>query len=125
MVTGAPRGFGLSLATALLEEGARLVLADNDELKDAVASFESDDVLGVPTDVADTQAVGRLRAAAFERFGTVHVLCNNAGIGGGGPVCEPVDLAQWDSVFGINFLGSSEASTSSCRECSSRARGTS
>lgn len=107
VVTGAARGFGLALATALSEEGARLVLADNDEmaLKGAVASFDSDTVLGVPTDVSDAEAICRLRVEAFERFGTVHVLCNNAGIGGGGPVCEPVDLAQWDSVFGINFFG--------------------
>jgi NAD(P)-dependent dehydrogenase (short-subunit alcohol dehydrogenase family) len=107
VVTGAARGFGLALATALAEEQMRVVLADNDAvaLREAVASLHDHEVLGVPTDVSDTEAVDRLRDQAFARFGTAHVLCNNAGVGGGGPVCEPVDLERFESLFGINFYG--------------------
>jgi len=107
VVTGAARGFGLALATALSEEGALLVLADSDEvaLNEAVGSFRGKDVLGVPTDVSDTEDVNRLRDEAFGRFGTVDVLCNNAGVGGGGPVCGPVDLERWEALFAVNFYG--------------------
>lgn len=41
-----------------------------------------------------TRAIRRLRDAALERFGTVHVLCNNAMVGGGGPFCEPIDFGR-------------------------------
>jgi NAD(P)-dependent dehydrogenase (short-subunit alcohol dehydrogenase family) len=107
VVTGAARGLGLALATALAEEEMNVVLADRDEveLQNAVASLEGRTVVGVPTDVSDTDAVDRLRDQAFERFGTVHVVCNNAGIGGGGPVCEPIELARFESLFDINFYG--------------------
>jgi NAD(P)-dependent dehydrogenase (short-subunit alcohol dehydrogenase family) len=54
------------------------------------------------TDVSDPRAVDRLRDATYERFGTVHVLCNNAGIGALSPLSEPIDLAVWDTVFGID-----------------------
>src|SRR5258706_10490209 len=109
VVTGAAKGFGFALAAALAEERMRLVLSDIDEpgLEQAVASLQSDgaEAFGVPTDVSDAGAVERLRDRAFQRFETVHVLCNNAGIGGGGSVCDPVDLGQWHSVFSVNFFG--------------------
>jgi NAD(P)-dependent dehydrogenase (short-subunit alcohol dehydrogenase family) len=109
VITGAAKGLGLALATVLAEEGMRIVLADVDKtgLERAVEQFRDGgtEALGVPTDVADAAAIGRLRDAAFGRFDTVHVLCNNAGIGDGQPVCEPVDLARWERVFGVNFYG--------------------
>jgi NAD(P)-dependent dehydrogenase (short-subunit alcohol dehydrogenase family) len=109
VITGAAKGLGFALATVLAEEGMRIVLADVDEtgLERAVEQFRDGgtEVLGVPTDVADAAAIGRLRDSAFERFETVHVLCNNAGIGDGQPVCEPVDLERWERVFGVNFYG--------------------
>jgi NAD(P)-dependent dehydrogenase (short-subunit alcohol dehydrogenase family) len=109
VITGAAKGLGLALATVLAGEGMRIVLADVDEtgLERAVDQFRGGgtEVLGVPTDVADADAIGRLRDAAFERFETVHVLCNNAGLPGGWSVSEPVDMARWERVFGVNFYG--------------------
>ncbi len=109
VITGAAKGLGFALATVLAEEGMRLVLADIDEagLERAVGQFRDGgaEVLGVPTDVSDAGAIGRLRDSAFERFETVHVLCNNAGVGDGQAVSEPIDLARWECVFGVNFYG--------------------
>jgi len=103
VVTGGARGVGLGLARAFAEERMHVVLADVDEaaLRDAVTSLRASGVeaMGVPTDVSDADAVVRLRDAAFERFGTVHVLCNNASAGGGGGFCEPIDVTAWESVM--------------------------
>jgi NAD(P)-dependent dehydrogenase (short-subunit alcohol dehydrogenase family) len=103
VITGGARGVGLGLARAFAEQRMRVVLADVDEaaLRDAVASLRASGVeaMGVPTDVSDIDAVVRLRDAAFERFGAVHVLCNNASAGGGGGFCEPIDVAAWESVM--------------------------
>jgi NAD(P)-dependent dehydrogenase (short-subunit alcohol dehydrogenase family) len=109
VITGAAKGLGFALATVLAEEGMRLVLADIDAsgLEQAVGQLQDSgaEVLGVPTDASDAGAIGRLRDSAFERFGTAHVLCNNAGIGDGQSVTEPIDMARWESVFGVNFYG--------------------
>jgi len=103
VVTGGARGVGLGLARALGEQDMRIVLADVDQaaLQGAVEllSAAGIEAIGVPTDVCDAGAIVRLRDAAFERFGTVHVLCNNAMVGGGGPFCEPIDVAVWERAM--------------------------
>ncbi len=86
-----------------------LVLADIEQpaLDQAVAEFDAADVsvLGVETDVSDVEAVRRLAAAVQERFGNVHVLFNNAGVGGGGPMLEPDDIDLWEWVLGVDLMG--------------------
>ena len=103
VITGGARGVGLGLARAFAEQGMRLALADIDEagLKDAVAALRAAgaEVIGVQADVSDATAITRLRDEAFGRFGTVHVLCNNATGGGGGPFCEAVDVAIWETAM--------------------------
>jgi NAD(P)-dependent dehydrogenase (short-subunit alcohol dehydrogenase family) len=103
VITGGARGVGLGLARAFAEQGMRLALADIDEagLKDSVAALRAAgaEVIGVQADVSDATAITRLRDEAFGRFGTVHVLCNNATGGGGGPFCEPVDVAVWETAM--------------------------
>src|SRR5262245_10264873 len=90
VVTGAASGIGLGLVTRFGQEGMNVVLADveRDALDAATAGLSeqlgADRVLAVPTDVRREDEVEALAAATFERFGTAHVLCNNAGIGGGG-----------------------------------------
>lgn len=103
VITGGARGVGLGLARAFAERGMRLVLADINEvaLKDAVAALGGSEaeVIGVPVDVSDAASIDRLRDEALDRFGTVHVLCNNATGGGGGPFCEPIDVAVWETAM--------------------------
>src|ERR1700727_1417047 len=109
VVTGAASGIGLGLAQRFAAEGLHVVMADVEEpaLAKAAASIAESgaSVLSVATDVADLSAVEALRDAALSRFGAVHVVCNNAGVGGShGPLweCPP---GEWDWVLGVNLNG--------------------
>jgi NAD(P)-dependent dehydrogenase (short-subunit alcohol dehydrogenase family) len=107
VVTGAASGIGLALAEAFLAEGMRVVLADVEAgpLHAAAARLaDQGDVLAFRTDVSDSGSVVALRDAALERYGVVNVVCNNAGVGGGGPMAElPLDTWRW--VLGVNLWG--------------------
>ena len=109
VVTGAASGIGRGLAERFAAEGMRVVMADVEEpaLSNAAAGLAGTgaSVLPVITDVADRAAVEALREAALSAFGAVHVVCNNAGVGGGhGPLweCPP---GEWDWVLGVNLDG--------------------
>lgn len=108
VVTGAASGIGRALADRFAAEGMRLVLADVEEsaLEAAADSLAAGgvEVLPVVTDVADVAAVAALADAAYGRFGAVHVLCNNAGVGSGGLIAE-LSLADWQWVLGVNLWG--------------------
>jgi NAD(P)-dependent dehydrogenase (short-subunit alcohol dehydrogenase family) len=109
VVTGAASGIGRGLAERFAAEGMRVVLADIEqpaleqaarELTDAGAS-----VLAVRTDVSKLADVEALAARTVERFEAVHVLCNNAGVGGGGGLSWDASLESWQWTLGINFWG--------------------
>jgi NAD(P)-dependent dehydrogenase (short-subunit alcohol dehydrogenase family) len=108
VVTGAGSGMGRAFAARLAAEGMKIVAADiqDDALAATVASLAGGghEVLGVRTDVSDPDAVRHLADAAYERFGAVHVLCNNAGVEGylDGPIwaATPKD---WEWTVGVNF----------------------
>ncbi|MEU8138898.1 SDR family NAD(P)-dependent oxidoreductase [Streptodolium elevatio] len=107
VVTGGANGIGLGLAKRFLAEGMRVVIADNDDvsLKRAQGELEGiGEVLGVRTDVADATSVAELRDAAVARFGAVHVLCNNAGVGGLQRFARTT-LATWQWTLGVNLHG--------------------
>src|SRR3954452_10688409 len=108
VVTGGASGIGFALASAFAAEGMKVVLGDIEApaLDDAVAKLEASgaEVIGVRTDVSDDAQVAALAAAAVERFGAIHVACNNAGVGGGGLSWE-VPLDTWEWVLGVNMWG--------------------
>ena len=62
-------------------------------------------LIGQVTDVSDGEAVDALAARAFDEFGTVAVVCNNAGVAGiqGGP--DFIDVPNWEWVIGVNLWG--------------------
>jgi NAD(P)-dependent dehydrogenase (short-subunit alcohol dehydrogenase family) len=108
VVTGAASGIGLALAERFARGGLHVVLADVDEsgLMAAAKTIGSlgVDALAVPTDVSDEAAVQALAAAALERFGSVHVVCHNAGVVSmGDPWFGPLSAWQW--VLGVNLWG--------------------
>jgi len=109
VVTGAASGIGLGLSQRFAAEGMHVVMADVEEpvLSEAASELAETgaSVLPVVTDVSDRGAVEALRDAAVSAFGAVHVVCNNAGVGGPhGPLweCPP---GEWDWVLGVNLGG--------------------
>jgi NAD(P)-dependent dehydrogenase (short-subunit alcohol dehydrogenase family) len=108
VVTGGASGIGLGLAERFGGSGMGVVIADvqADALEVARDSLESTgcDVLAVRTDVSDFSSVEALRDAALRRFGTVHIVCNNAGVGGAGDEWHG-SLATWKWVVGVNLMG--------------------
>lgn len=108
VITGAASGFGLELARLGARRGLKLVLADvqADALDRAAAELSGGgaEVLSRRTDVARAEEVEALAEAALARFGAVHLLFNNAGVGGGGLLWEST-LADWQWVLGVNLWG--------------------
>jgi NAD(P)-dependent dehydrogenase (short-subunit alcohol dehydrogenase family) len=110
VVTGAASGIGRGLADRFAAEGMRVVLADVEqaaldraaqEMRDAGA-----DVFAVRTDVSKLADVEALAQATVERFGGAHVVCNNAGVGGGGPLPSwESPLRDWEWTLGVNLWG--------------------
>jgi len=108
VVTGAASGIGLALATRWAASGLHVVLADVDEAALAGAAEQVGragvETLAVPTDVSDEAAVLALAAAARDRFGAVHVVCNNAGVSSrSDPWFGPSEPWRW--VLGVNLWG--------------------
>jgi NAD(P)-dependent dehydrogenase (short-subunit alcohol dehydrogenase family) len=108
VVTGAASGIGFALAERFARLGLDVVLADieKDPLNAATKKINDMGVsaIGAPTDVSDEGAVQALAAATMERFGAVHVVCNNAGVASfADPWSGP--LSAWGWVFGVNLFG--------------------
>jgi NAD(P)-dependent dehydrogenase (short-subunit alcohol dehydrogenase family) len=106
-VTGAASGIGLGVATSLAQAGVKVMLCDieQDALDAAVARLKETnaDVEGV---VADVSLKAQLQAAAeatLARYGEVHILHNNAGVGGAGGYGAWND-AGWDWTIGVNLM---------------------
>jgi len=103
VVTGGASGIGRGLAARFAADGMHVVIADveNAALEQTAAELG---VVGVQTDVADAASVQALADQVLDRFGTVHVLCNNAGVGGGGQIAD-LTLADWKWVLDVNLWG--------------------
>jgi len=108
VVTGGASGIGRAMAERFARERAKVVVADIDQraLAAVVDSIKArgGEALGVPTDVTDLSSVQTLAAAAFEAFGKVSVLCNNAGVALWGGL-ESATHRDWQWVLGVNLWG--------------------
>lgn len=115
VVTGAASGMGRAFAKRFAAAGMNVVLSDVEEpvLDEAVAEVaglaaeHGNQAMGVITDVADEQAVLALAEQSIGRFGTVNVVCNNAGVAGSGLVAGPgqLSIADWKWVIDVNLWG--------------------
>jgi len=116
VVTGASSGIGEACALGYAEAGAKVVMAARrqERLDALVSKIEAagGEAIGVVTDVTSEDAVAHLFKQAVDRFGTVDILINNAGVAQSIPV-EDCTLEQWNTVIGTNltsaFLCSREA----------------
>lgn len=108
VVTGAASGIGRALAERFVEEGMKVVLADVEEgaLRETMQQLEQRgaEVLARRTDVSRADELTALAQATLERFGGVHVVCNNAGVFAGG-LCWEAPESDWEWVLGVNTLG--------------------
>ena len=111
VVTGAANGIGRALVTELYAEGMSVVAVDLDEeglmsLASDLPNSEAGRVVSYKADVTEFSQVEAIRAVASAAFGSVHLLCNNAGIIGqrGLPVWEE-DPHDWRRVMDVNVVG--------------------
>ena len=109
IVTGAGTGIGKAVATAMLKDGYRVVLAGrrSEPLEKAIADSGAPKgaALAVSTDVADPASVANLFARTRETFGRLDVLFNNAGVGAPAKNLEDLTFEQWKNVVDINLTG--------------------
>jgi NAD(P)-dependent dehydrogenase (short-subunit alcohol dehydrogenase family) len=109
VITGAASGIGFELAKQFGASGMNLVLADVERpaLDRAAAELTEAGypVLADELDVREHSEIVELERVARERFGNIHVLCNNAGVGAGGPVADPDNLEAWRWTIDINLWG--------------------
>ncbi len=101
LITGAASGIGAACARGMAAEGARLVLADLNGAGVEALARELGGV-GVQVDVTRREDVDRMVATAYERYGRLDVLFNNAGIGEARPILE-ITEAEWDRMFAVNL----------------------
>jgi NAD(P)-dependent dehydrogenase (short-subunit alcohol dehydrogenase family) len=105
VITGAGSGIGRALAVRCGEEGMHVVAADVEQgALDETVKLVGGDAVGVVCDVASSSSVDALADAAYEAFGAVHLLCNNAGVFQAGVLWERT-IPDWEWVLGVNVWG--------------------
>ncbi|NLT31764.1 MAG: SDR family NAD(P)-dependent oxidoreductase [Propionibacterium sp.] len=107
VVTGGAAGIGLGLARRFVNEGMKVVIADVDQadMDAAVAELSAHgEVIAQRTDVSKYDEVEALAERTLEEFGSVHVLCNNAGVGGDQRFMNTT-LATWEWIVGVDLWG--------------------
>lgn len=106
-ITGGASGIGLGMARAFLEEGMKVSLADwsDDHIAKAREALSgSNAVHFVKTNVAERDSLRAAAQETLDAFGKIHVLCNNAGINGGGTAASE-DFDEWDRAIAVNLSG--------------------
>jgi NAD(P)-dependent dehydrogenase (short-subunit alcohol dehydrogenase family) len=108
VVTGAASGIGRAMCEKFASLGMRVVMADveGDRLRQSAKRIEANgvEVLAVTVDVSRADELSRLAEDTLDRFGGVHVLCNNAGVFAGGLTWDAVG-SDWEWVLGVNLYG--------------------
>lgn len=109
IVTGAGSGIGRAIALRYAAEGARVVVADiiasSAEETASMIAKNSREVLAVTADSGKASDNEMLVRRTLERFGGLHIACNNAGIGGPSAPTGEYPLDGWDKVISINLSG--------------------
>jgi NAD(P)-dependent dehydrogenase (short-subunit alcohol dehydrogenase family) len=106
VITGGGSGIGASLARACTAEGMRVVVVDVSEERAAsvAAELPGGTAVARAVDVSDAASVEALADFAFDAFGAVHLLCNNAGVSPAGRIWDFTD-DEWRWLLGVNVRG--------------------
>jgi NAD(P)-dependent dehydrogenase (short-subunit alcohol dehydrogenase family) len=106
-ITGASSGFGHHFAGVLTAAGARVVLGARrvEKIEARVAELRSSgaQAIGTALDVVDPASLARFLDTAWDTYGSLDVLVNNAGIEAGAKTYAMIDESDWDSVFDTNL----------------------
>ena len=127
IVTGGARGIGRAMALRFAQEGARVVVADlrmeqaNATVHDIVANRGQ--ALALEVDVARLGDLDRMLSDTRDAFGTIDILCNNAGVSGGAGDLFAYTEADWDRIIGINLKSAFFASQKVARVMIDQGRG--
>jgi 3-oxoacyl-[acyl-carrier protein] reductase len=110
IVTGGAHGIGKAYCNGFANVGARVVIADIDKLgAEAVAKDIGTPALALHVDVSNEEATKRMAAQAFDRFGHIDILINNAAIFSVVPMnrgrIETIDPNEWDKLMAVNLRG--------------------
>lgn len=107
-ITGGASGIGLSMGRSFGRAGMNVMVADIDQA--AIDAALEDlaqrqiNAAGVLCDVASRKSVEEAAQATLDKFGKVHIVCNNAGVGAGGAI-EDVRPSDWDWIIDVNLKG--------------------
>lgn len=109
LITGGASGMGEAMCREFASRGAAVVVVDVDN---EGASSVADDIvadggsaIGLDGDISNENAVGAVVEAALDEFGTIDILCNNAGVFDGDLSLEDLDRETWETVLGVNLTG--------------------
>lgn len=109
VITGGASGIGRALADRFGAAGMRLAVADVEPaaLDAAVADLRAagTETIGRVCDVSDAAQVEAFAAETFDHYGTAHLVCNNAGVGGTPGTTWESDPAGWEWTLGVNLMG--------------------
>jgi NAD(P)-dependent dehydrogenase (short-subunit alcohol dehydrogenase family) len=100
VITGGVGGMGEESARILVDEGAKVVLADVRDEQGPALARSLGDAIYVHTDVTNEDDIAHLVDVALEKFGTIDILINTAGLGGGAKTVE-----EWDRMFAVHVRG--------------------
>jgi NAD(P)-dependent dehydrogenase (short-subunit alcohol dehydrogenase family) len=109
VISGGAEGIGLAIGRALGQRGMNIVIADIDTEQLAIARDELTSA-GIPVfaatlDVADAAQWQEVADRAIDHFGKVHMIVNNAGVGGSGGTIEDTHPRNWQWVLDVNLMG--------------------
>jgi len=112
VITGAASGIGRAIAEKFAQEGMKVVISDIE--KETLSQTEEElkqkgfDVLALTVDVSKIEDVKHLAQKTIEKFGVVHILVNNAGVGFAGASSTTIwesPLSEWQWILGVNLWG--------------------
>ena len=112
VITGAASGIGRAIAEKFAQEGMKVVISDieNETLSQTEEELKQKgfDVLALTVDVSKIEDVKHLAQKTIEKFGVVHILVNNAGVGFAGESSTTIwesPLSEWQWILGVNLWG--------------------
>lgn len=110
IITGGASGIGKAAVLKFIEEGSNVVIADinfeaAEDLANELNSKEEGKALAVKVDVSSFDSVEKLISSAVDKFGSIDIMFNNAGIGGGKPLLEHDPVEDYDRMIDINQKG--------------------